>query len=139
MATFSDKCFKIYYQVKDSRHPDLCCETSIFIWNWQNLRRRLILIGIFAGSVRLLRTGASAGTPYRYSINKVTTSRVHGCIFVIKRRLWPGKDKEFWVIVDEVVENHCPLLGKVKLLERNTAHYLGKIFFLERLSITWEK
>ena len=40
-----------------------------------------------------------------------------------------GKIRNFEYMVDEVVENHCPLLGKVKLFKRNTAHYSGKIIF----------
>ena len=35
--------------------------------------------------------------------------------------------KIFKYIVDEVGKNHCPLLGKDRLFERNTVHYPGKI------------
>ena len=45
----------------------------------------------FAGSVRLLRTGASAGTPYSYYINKVSTVQPSNVKWRILAHLNPSK------------------------------------------------
>ena len=41
-----------------------------------------------------------------------------------------GKIRNFEYMVDKVGENHCPLVGKVNLFERNTVHYLGHKCYL---------
>ena len=73
---------------------DMKCMVSYIHWyhemnngKWNRIAQRILkrLLNFswigndFAGSVRLLRTGASAGTPYSYYINKVNTAALITC------------------------------------------------------------